>query len=191
MKKLLLSGAAIAILISMYMIFFQTSDVQPKEELNVEYLPNMNYSMAYKAQTPNPYFSNGLTDQSPPPGAIESSSEPLHYGISSEDALRAGRELHNPFEATAAALERGREIYQNFCAVCHGSGGKGDGPVARRGYPPPPSLLADNAKDMQDGRMFHIITYGLPNMPSYAAQVERKGRWQAIIYIRKLQGSQP
>ena len=113
---------------------------------------------------------------------------PLHYGTSAAEADRAGLELVNPFKAGDAAAEaRGAEVYQAFCKVCHGASGSGDGVVPRRGYPPPPSFLAGAPALLRDGRIFHAITYGKGNMPSYAAQVAREDRWKAVLYVRSLQ----
>ena len=58
------------------------------------------------------------------------------------------------------------------------------GPVAQRGYPPPPSLLAEHAQKMKDGQLFHILTYGQNNMPSYASQLSRDDRWNVVLYVR-------
>ena len=40
---------------------------------------------------------------------------------------------------------------------------------------------------MKDGQLFHILTYGQNNMPSYASQLSRDDRWNAILYVRTLQ----
>lgn len=63
------------------------------------------------------------------------------------------------------------------------------GPVAQRGYPPPPSLLAEHAQKMKDGQLFHILTYGQNNMPSYAGQLSRDDRWNVVLYVRTLQAT--
>jgi mono/diheme cytochrome c family protein len=113
---------------------------------------------------------------------------PLHYQASPEDALRAGKELHNPLNAASARWrERGAFIFTNYCAVCHGPGGKGDGPVTLRGVPPPPSLLAEHAQQMKEGQLFHVLTYGQNNMASYASQLSRVDRWSVILHVRALQ----
>ncbi len=87
----------------------------------------------------------------------------------------------------AKAVARGAVVFANFCQPCHGPTGKGDGLVVAKGYPAPPSLSADNAKKIKDGQIFHILTYGQKNMPSYAAQLSSDDRWNAIAYIRSLQ----
>jgi mono/diheme cytochrome c family protein len=45
---------------------------------------------------------------------------------------------HVPVKPTSAAS--GEEMYKNYCAVCHGTTGKGDGPAASALKVPPPDL---------------------------------------------------
>jgi mono/diheme cytochrome c family protein len=40
---------------------------------------------------------------------------------------------------------------------------------------------------MKDGQLFHVLTYGQNNMPSYASQLSRGDRWNVILYVRTLQ----
>ncbi len=155
---------------------------------NFEFLPQMAHAPRYNAFAPNPNFANGATLQRPEPGTIPRGLVPLHYAATPQDALRAGEELQSPLGAgNQRARERGAFVFANFCAVCHGAGGAGNGPVAQRGYPPPPSLLAEHAQKMKDGQLFHILTYGQNNMPSYASQLSRDDRWNVILYVRTLQ----
>lgn len=90
-----------------------------------------------------------------------------------------------------AALDRGATVYATFCEICHGAGGAGDGTVARRGFPAPPSLLAEKARNLADGEMFHILTYGRANMPAYRSQIDREDRWRALLHVRRLQQEAP
>ena len=130
---------------------------------------DMTYSPSYDAYDPNPNFANGRTLQSPVPGTLPRDAFVFHYEATPKEAIRAGEELTNPYdlievdkEATTedekqaatdkkklaliedkkqASTERGANIFKTYCAACHGGGGAGDGPVAKRGFPPPPSLL--------------------------------------------------
>ncbi len=157
---------------------------------NFEFLPQMAHSPRYNAFAPNPNFGDGSTLQRPEPGTIARGSMPLHYAATPQDAVRAGEELKSPLDANnVRARERGAFIFSNFCVVCHGAGGTGNGPVAQRGYPPPPSLLAEHAMKMKDGQLFHVLTYGQNNMPSYASQLSREDRWNAILYVRTMQAA--
>ncbi|HEV2401372.1 MAG TPA: cytochrome c [Candidatus Sulfotelmatobacter sp.] len=157
---------------------------------NFEFLPQMAHSPRYNTFAPNPNFADGTTLQRPEPGTIARGSMPLHYAATPQDALRAGEELTSPLDSgNLRARERGAFVFSNFCAVCHGAGGAGNGPVAQRGYPPPPSLLVDHALKMKDGQLFHVLTYGQNNMPSYASQLSPADRWNVILYVRTMQAT--
>jgi mono/diheme cytochrome c family protein len=155
---------------------------------NTEFLPEMVHSVAYDAYSPNPNFPDGKTLQAPVAGAIPRGFTPLHYGSAPEEAVRAGRELSNPV-GPKAAQERGAFLFRTFCLPCHGATGKGDGPVSLRGYPPPPSLLGEKSLNLRDGQIFHILTFGQKNMPSYAAQLSPEDRWRVISFVRSMQQS--
>jgi mono/diheme cytochrome c family protein len=163
--------------------FLRADRAQP----NAEFLPDMAHSPRYNAYSANPNFADNKTLQLPPEGAIARGYLPLNYTASSKDAVRAGEELTSPLQASEGVLQRGATVFANYCAVCHGADGKGMGPVAQRGYPPPPSLLAEHAVNMKDGQLFHILTFGQNSMPSYAAQISREDRWKVIAYVRSLQ----
>ncbi len=157
---------------------------------NMEFAPDMAHGPRYNAFATNPNFADGKTLQREPGASIPRGFMPLHYGATPDDALRAGNELSAP-PASPATLARGEFVFQNYCATCHGPGGLGNGPVAQRGFPPPPSLLADKTRKMKDGQLFHVLTYGQNNMPSYASQVSREDRWNVIAYVRSLQQAAP
>jgi mono/diheme cytochrome c family protein len=155
---------------------------------NREFLPEMVRTPRYNAFAPNPNFPDGKTLQRPEPGTIPRGYLPLHYSATPAEALRAGEELQNPFSLDDAhAVQRGSFVFTNFCQVCHGPAGRGDGPVALRGFPAPPSLAAERAVNMKDGQMFHILSYGQGNMPPYASQLSREDRWKVIVFVRSLQ----
>lgn len=155
---------------------------------NYEFLPDMAHSPRYSAYAQNPNFRDGKTMQIPPTGTIARGHMPLHYAATQPDALRAGEELVNPLgPGNENSMQRGAKVFANFCAVCHGLDAAGKGPVAQRGFPPPPSLLLPHALQMKDGQIFHILTYGQNNMPSYASQLSPDDRWNVITYVRSLQ----
>ena len=161
---------------------------QESERRSYQYFDDMIQTVAYKTQSTSPHLKNGQTQQTTIPGTIPRGYSLLHYGNSVEELRRAGEELINPFsEAPTLNMARGKVVYQNYCLICHGAGGTGDGPVTKRGFPPPASLLAKQARDRSDGQMYHMITYGFKNMPSYASQVDLEDRWHAINYVRELQ----
>lgn len=155
---------------------------------NLEVLPDMYHGPSYHAFEQNENTRYGRTLRQPAPGTIPRGLLPFEYQPTEQDALRAGEELTNPISADdISSLSRGATAYAIFCQHCHGPGGAGDGMVAKRGFPPPPSLLLEHAIKMKDGQMFHVTTLGQGNMPGHAAQVSREDRWCIINYIRTLQ----
>lgn len=174
---------------------------------NVEFLPDMKRSPAYSAYAPNPDLPNNRTLQTPVTGTIARGEMLMRYAPTPADAVRAGEELVNPFaeegDERLASIRRGGNVYRVFCTPCHGGGGRGDGLVVRKGYPAPTeSLVTGKSTKMQDGQLFHIVTYGkypeatpepprYPRMPSFAPQLTPPQRWDVINYIRSLQAANP
>lgn len=157
-------------------------------ERNSDVLPGMVVSVPYDAFSPNPNFPDGKTLRSPVPGAEAVGFLPEHFVATAEDAKRAGESLSNPLADTLAdEVTRGATVFANICSPCHGLAGLGDGTVVQRGFPPPPSLMADKARQLKDGQIYHILTCGQNNMPPLQAQVTRMDRWRVILHVRSLQ----
>ena len=158
---------------------------QPDEQPGSEYIEDMARGPAYKAFAPNQATRNGITLQHPVAGTIARGYHPFHYAKGDAEGARAGRELTNPFhQDDAAALDKGKVLYETYCFVCHGSEGKGDGPIASK-IPPPTSYKSERVMGFLPGRIFHVITLGSNKMPSYAAQLSPEDRWLIITYIRE------
>jgi len=95
-----------------------------------------------------------------------------------------------PEPVTPALLQRGRERFDIYCAVCHGSAGEGNGIVVQRGFPVPPSLHLDRLRAAPVGHFFEVISNGYGVMAPYASRVKPADRWAIAAYIRALQLSQ-
>ena len=183
MKLNLFLAAALALCVASGLLV----QVQPSRP-NMEIIPEMVRTASYKAYSENPNFADGKTLQEPPPGTIPRGVHPVQYQAGETEALRAGKELTNPFKAEdATASERGALVFRTWCLPCHGPAGKGDGPVALRGFPAPPPLDGTKTVALEDGRIFHILTHGQKNMPSYSSQISEDDRWKAVLYVRSLQ----
>lgn len=92
-----------------------------------------------------------------------------------------------PAPVSMEQLQKGRERYNIYCAVCHGFTGTGDGMIVQRGFPQPPSFHEQRLRDAPEGHFFYVITHGYGSMFSYAARIEAAERWAIIAYIRALQ----
>jgi hypothetical protein len=99
-----------------------------------------------------------------------------------------------------SVLERGRERYNIYCAVCHGYTGQGGndpkqghGMVGRRWPVVVPNFHFVEGKDnrvatMPDGEVFEAISTGnAKTMPGYAARISVEDRWAIVHYVRALQ----
>ena len=177
---------------------------------NVEFMPDMARSPAFKAQAPNPNFADGKTMQAPPDGVIPRGHLPLiSEGRVLDVTTRDWKKLE-PAEQAAwdavpapwkqegwteeqdkAYLAQGQALYTAICSNCHGAGGEAGTPVTKRGVPPPPSLQDDKIRAFSDGRFYRIITVGQGNMLSHANQVTRSERWMVIRYMHQLLKSKP
>lgn len=147
--------------------------------------PGMHFSTPIDGYSPNPNQPTRFGQMLPPEGTRPYGAEAIpQYAAGMDEAERAGAELRIPIAASAENLARGKWLYDTFCAVCHGEGGDGDGPIIGR-YPNPPSLLANHAKNLPDGQVWHIITHGQGIMPPYKYQVRPDDRWQLVQYLRK------
>ena len=94
-------------------------------------------------------------------------------------------------EASRATLHRGHEIYEQYCAPCHGERGKGDGPGAGA-FKPPPRDHTDAAymSTMTDEQLAQIITVGgslrgKPAMPSNP-QIKGDDLQSLVAFVRSL-----
>ncbi|MGE5445511.1 MAG: c-type cytochrome [Ignavibacteriales bacterium] len=89
---------------------------------------------------------------------------------------------------TETSLQKGEKLFQNNCSPCHGMGGKGDGPVIKRGFYPV-DLTASQTQARTDGYIYAYIRYGGKIlMPSYRDNVSSDEAWSIVNYVRKLQG---
>ena len=95
-----------------------------------------------------------------------------------------------PIEITRGALERGRQRYDIYCAMCHGATGYGDGMIVQRGFVRPPSLHDERLRNMPPGYFVEVITHGYGAMYSYNDRVVPVDRWKIAAYIKTLQLSQ-
>ena len=127
-------------------------------------------STSFKAQKEDKFSKDGAAARVPE-GTIPRGFEPYHYGVNDGD--KAGQELKNPLLHTKANVERGQKIFNTYCIVCHGPKGNGEGFIVPP-FPRPPSLFSDKVVGWSDGRIYHVVTKGQANMPSYASQIQAR-----------------
>jgi hypothetical protein len=119
-------------------------------------------------------FRNGRVLQAPPPGSVAREDD-------------TGDVLKEKPPMSLALVQRGRERFNIFCSECHGYTGEGDGMVAQRGFPHPPSFHDPRLIAAPDEHFVDVITNGHGVMYSYADRVPPPDRWAIAAYIRALQ----
>jgi high-affinity iron transporter len=95
--------------------------------------------------------------------------------------------------------ERGRQLYvEHGCAVCHGAGGRGDGPSAKRLDAPPRDLAEPRAYRQGSSRddIAAVVRTGAGAMPAFRDITEPEARdiaaWIVSLQSQRRQpGGQP
>jgi mono/diheme cytochrome c family protein len=98
-------------------------------------------------------------------------------------APEEARKMKNPVKATKASIQKGKEIYEKKCALCHGVRGDGEGPTSAGLNPKPTNFKESHGEMMTDGEHFWKITTGRGPMPSYEKDLSAGERWHVINYI--------
>jgi mono/diheme cytochrome c family protein len=93
-------------------------------------------------------------------------------------------------EFTNASADRGKTLYKEYCAQCHGFTGKGDGPAAS-GLEPKPAIHANMPFDkLPMEYLYNVINHGgvavgkSPNMPYWGLTIGQQGVADVIAYLK-------
>ena len=166
----------------------------------------------YKPLAPSPLWPDGRSSRPPVDGAVARSEGSFAGTTSGRQGTITPAPTPGPFDAvrdelrpggkqsavanitlppmSAALLARGQQRFDIFCSPCHSIAGDGDGMIARRGFPHPPSFHIDRLRNASDAHFYAVITNGYGVMHSYARRVPPGDRLAIIAYIRALQFSQ-
>ena len=93
-------------------------------------------------------------------------------------------------EFVNASVDRGKVLYKEYCAQCHGFTGKGDGPAAA-GIEPKPAIHANMPfEKLPMEYLYNVINYGgpavgkSPNMPYWGLTISQQGVADVIAYLK-------
>ncbi len=156
-----------------------------KKEPNYELFPDMYRSVGYETYDESAAFKNGKEGQVPAQGSIPRGFEPYEYPNTVEGLDMARANLKSPLtEFTEADENKAKELYNIYCALCHGEKGDGKGNLVKRekflGVP----SYADRV--LTEGGIYHVVTYGLNSMGSHKNQLTQHERWLVAHYVLKL-----
>lgn len=151
---------------------------------NYQYFPNMYESVAYETYTEAKVFKGGKEGQLPVEGTINRGFEPYEYENSTAGYELAKANLKSPLDSIERNSGKGKELFEIYCISCHGAAGNGKGKlVEREKFLGVPSY---KDRDITEGSIFHVETYGLNAMGSHANQLSAHERWLVADYVLKL-----
>jgi mono/diheme cytochrome c family protein/membrane-bound metal-dependent hydrolase YbcI (DUF457 family) len=100
--------------------------------------------------------------------------------------LIAGMPASRQKPASQESIQRGKSLFSIDCAMCHGAGGDGNGPVASLLQTKPVDLTSADVQSMSASEIFLVITQGKDVMPSIAESLPVEDRWDVINYVYTL-----
>ncbi len=153
---------------------------------NYQYMPNMYEPVSYGTYSQAAVFKGGKEGQLPPQGAINRGFEVYEYPDTPEAliAVKAAN-LKSPLGTLSEKdMAKAKGLFEIYCAICHGNAGDGQGKLVTQGK----FLGVPNYKDrvINEGSIFHVVTYGLNLMGSHANQLSQKERWMVAAYVMEL-----
>lgn len=87
----------------------------------------------------------------------------------------------------AGDAAKGRGPYEQYCAVCHGARGLGNGPMAKATSPPAPRLASSDVRRLTDEELFRTIADGKGStMPAWRGILNDEQLRDVVAYIRLL-----
>ena len=155
-----------------------------KAKPNYQFFPNMYEAVSYETYSEHDVFKGGVEAQVPAKGSIKRGFVPYEIPNTPEGDALAKATLKSPFDPTTINQDKAKDLYTVYCAICHGEKGDGKGNlVVKEKF-----LGVPNYKDREitDGSIFHVITYGLNSMGSHANQLSQEERWMVADYVLKL-----
>lgn len=173
----------IGVVLSIMVILSSCAD---SSKPNYQYFPNMYESVGYETYSESDFLPNGMEALLPPDYTIKRGWMPYAYENTLEGKELARAELSSPLDSTMSEsnMAKGKELYDIYCAVCHGTKGDGQGILMKRdkilGIP------SYKDRDINTGSTFHVLYYGLNSMGSYASQLNEQERWMVSEYVMKL-----
>ena len=151
---------------------------------NYQYFPNMYESVAYEPYSEAKIFKGGKEGQLPVAGTINRGFEPYEYENSTAGYELAKANLKSPLTEEERNSGKGKELFEIYCISCHGATGNGKGKlVEREKFLGVPSY---KDREITEGSIFHVETYGLNAMGSHANQLSAHERWLVADYVLKL-----
>ena len=92
----------------------------------------------------------------------------------------------NPVKGNEKATLLGKTLYTQYCAICHGKKGKGDGVAGMALKPRPANFTKSIVQKQSDGAIYWKVTEGKAPMAAYKETLTEEQRWQLVNFIRSI-----
>jgi mono/diheme cytochrome c family protein len=141
--------------------------------------------IGYDTYAESTAFKNGKEGQLPADGTIKRGFVPYGFENSTEGYDLAKLNSMSPVDSVSEKeVVRSKELYEIYCAICHGNEGNGKGKLVTQGK----LLGIPSYKDrvINEGSIYHVMTYGLNSMGAYSNQLDQHERWLVASYVVKL-----
>jgi mono/diheme cytochrome c family protein len=163
---------------------FMATSCFDKSKPNYQFFPNMYESVSYETYSEHKVFKGGVEAQAPVTGTIKRGFVPYEIPNTPEGYAFAKATLKSPLDSNDINQDKAKELFTVYCAICHGDKGDGKGNlVVKEKFLGVPSY---KDREITDGSIFHVVTYGLNSMGSHANQLSQEERWQVADYVLKL-----
>lgn len=97
-----------------------------------------------------------------------------------------GTELESPNPLVSDG-QTGKELYEIFCLVCHGSKGLSETKTAAKMDVSPFEVAGEGTAELTDGELFVKIVASDSVMPKYRNELNDEEAWEIVGYLRYLQ----
>ena len=163
---------------------FMATSCFDKAKPNYQFFPNMYEAVSYETYSEHNVFKGGVEAQVPAKGSIKRGFVPYEIPNTPEGYALAKASLKSPLDSLSINQDKAKELYTIYCGICHGDKGDGKGNlVVKEKFLGVPSY---KDREITDGSIFHVVTYGLNSMGSHANQLSQEERWVVADYVLKL-----
>ena len=158
-----------------------------KRRRNLQYMPDMYQSVSGEPYEESNVFPNKIEAQIPVEGTIARGHVPYEYPDTNEGYDDAKLTSKSPLTVNDLDSKKEKQLFEMYCAICHGKKGDGQGELVKRGK----FLGVPNYKDrdITEGSIYHVIMYGRNMMGSHASQLTEKERWLIVKHVQELRNN--
>ena len=163
---------------------FMATSCFDKAKPNYQFFPNMYEAVSYETYSEHDVFKGGVEAQEPAKGSIKRGFVPYEIPNTPEGYALAKATLKSPLDSLSINQDKAKELYTIYCGICHGDNGDGKGNlVVKEKFLGVPSY---KDREITEGSIYHVVTYGLNSMGSHANQLSQEERWIVADYVLKL-----